>query len=334
MTIYPAILLLIALGVCSGGLAPFIVRNNLQQRYKQELRMLADQPEAIDCNSPNITENWFEQKYDQFNQTDTRTYQQHYFVNWKFHDNQTNSAQPVVFLQIGGEGEIPKRWVCLENYTYMVLAKENNAIVVQLEHRFFGKNLNMTDLSTSNLQYLTTEQALADIAAFIPAFSEANKLVNPRWVAFGGSYPGSLAAWLRIKILRCDGEDNQVHIRRMLQKCGDAFKELKKMTLTDKGRSKLSQMFHIYPPLKGVPDDITNFYGEVFNVFQGLIQYTYDARTSATLNGLNISQACNIMNENESSLVKRLADVMDWDENLESEGLRDQKSLDVRYRKA
>lgn len=57
-----------------------------------------------------------------------------------------------------------------------------------------------SDLSTKNLQYLTSQQALADLATFITAMNDKYKFSeNVRWIAFGGSYPGSLAAWLRAK---------------------------------------------------------------------------------------------------------------------------------------
>lgn len=56
------------------------------------------------------------------------------------------------------------------------------------------------DLSTKNLQYLSSEQALADLAKFITGMNKAYQLpANVKWIAFGGSYPGSLAAWLRAK---------------------------------------------------------------------------------------------------------------------------------------
>jgi hypothetical protein len=50
------------------------------------------------------------------------------------------------------------------------------------------------------LQYLTTEQALADLASIHSIVSSAYSLTaaNP-WVSFGGSYAGALSAWLRQK---------------------------------------------------------------------------------------------------------------------------------------
>lgn len=55
------------------------------------------------------------------------------------------------------------------------------------------------DLSTDNLRFLSSRQALADLAHFRTMIAEARGLTDRKWVAFGGSYPGSLAAWFRLK---------------------------------------------------------------------------------------------------------------------------------------
>jgi len=59
-------------------------------------------------------------------------------------------------------------------------------------------NLCFRDLSTDNLVYLSSEQALADVAKFIinvhKEFKETSKVIT-----FGGSYAGSLSAWMRLK---------------------------------------------------------------------------------------------------------------------------------------
>lgn len=44
--------------------------------------------------------------------------------------------------------------------------------------------------STANLKYLTSEQALADAAVFIQSINKKEKIQHPKWVVFGGSYPG------------------------------------------------------------------------------------------------------------------------------------------------
>lgn len=56
------------------------------------------------------------------------------------------------------------------------------------------------DLSVKNLVYLSSQQALADLAYFIKSVNAGYKLPNDtKWIVFGGSYGGSLAAWMRAK---------------------------------------------------------------------------------------------------------------------------------------
>ena len=45
-------------------------------------------------------------------------------------------------------------------------------------------------MSTANLKYLSSEQALADTAVFIRTINKYKGYVNPKWVTFGGSYSG------------------------------------------------------------------------------------------------------------------------------------------------
>ena len=115
-----------------------------------------------------------------------------------------NTSTPVIFINIGGEGTANKKWVCWTNYTYMKLVHKYSAIAIQLEHRFFGYSYpkftadGFGDMSTETLSLLTSQQALADLANFIQHFTYNNKpLSNAKWVAVGGSYPGSLCAWFR-----------------------------------------------------------------------------------------------------------------------------------------
>ena len=54
-------------------------------------------------------------------------------------------------------------------------------------------------MSVENLTFLNSEQALADLAAFVQAMNVKFKLSGCKWICFGGSYPGSLSAWFRLK---------------------------------------------------------------------------------------------------------------------------------------
>lgn len=57
-----------------------------------------------------------------------------------------------------------------------------------------------SNMSVANLKYLSSEQALADLAYFIVGMNKKYNLPKgTKWIAFGGSYPGNLAAWVRAK---------------------------------------------------------------------------------------------------------------------------------------
>lgn len=50
------------------------------------------------------------------------------------------------------------------------------------------------------MRYLSSEQALADVAIFHDFIVKRYQLThNNKWISFGGSYSGALSAWLRIK---------------------------------------------------------------------------------------------------------------------------------------
>lgn len=77
------------------------------------------------------------------------------------------------------------------------LAQATNGIGVVLEHRYYGTSFPTPDLSTENLRFLTTDQALADTAYFAEhvVFEglEDCELTAPNvpYIAYGGSYAGA-----------------------------------------------------------------------------------------------------------------------------------------------
>ncbi|XP_028925206.1 thymus-specific serine protease [Ornithorhynchus anatinus] len=138
------------------------------------------------------SERWFRQRLDHFNGAEGRVWEQQYFINDTFY----KTGGPV-FLMIGGEGPANPAW--MHHGTWLTYAEKLGALCLLLEHRFYGKSHPTQDLSTSNLHYLSSRQALADLAHFRTVMAEKLGLVDNKWVAFGGSYPGSLAAWFRLK---------------------------------------------------------------------------------------------------------------------------------------
>lgn len=51
-----------------------------------------------------------------------------------------------------------------------------------------------------NIVYLSADQALADTAYFVKGMQSAHNVpLTAKWILFGASYAGSLAAWMRAK---------------------------------------------------------------------------------------------------------------------------------------
>ena len=125
---------------------------------------------------------------------------------------------------INGEAACTGEWATKGQW--ISYAQENRALCFLVEHRFYGGSRPLkwvycsslpflisfgsnhfyssfstcSDTSTQSLKFLSSEQALADLAYFIEGMKGKLALPeNTKWIVFGGSYAGSLAAWLRIK---------------------------------------------------------------------------------------------------------------------------------------
>uniref|UniRef100_A0A914CWQ5 Uncharacterized protein n=1 Tax=Acrobeloides nanus TaxID=290746 RepID=A0A914CWQ5_9BILA len=143
---------------------------------------------STEASKYNVTiDQWIVQPLDHFDTSINVNWSMRYEYKEKYFQKRNDSD--IVFLLIGGEGSIPNNWICFENYTWTQLAIENKAFMFQTEHRYFGKSRPTKDMATENLKWLTMEQALADLNNFIVQMNSKFNFTNPRWVAFGGSYP-------------------------------------------------------------------------------------------------------------------------------------------------
>uniref|UniRef100_A0A0D9XLG2 Serine carboxypeptidase S28 family protein n=1 Tax=Leersia perrieri TaxID=77586 RepID=A0A0D9XLG2_9ORYZ len=145
-------------------------------------------------------ERWMDQRLDHFSPTDRRQFKQRYF---EFTDYHTGSAGGgPVFLRICGESSCDG----IPNDYLAVLAKKFGAAVVTPEHRYYGKSSPFESLTTENLRFLSSKQALFDLAAFRQYYQDtlnarynrSSGFDNP-WFVFGVSYSGALSAWFRLK---------------------------------------------------------------------------------------------------------------------------------------
>ncbi|GIQ88019.1 peptidase S28, partial [Kipferlia bialata] len=141
---------------------------------------------------------WFNsQLVDHFDKTNTDVWAQKFYVN----DTYYAPGGPVLFF-LGGEG--PESPRTLSGAFYInTFAKELGALMVAIEHRYYGESMPVDELTNEKMVYLSSAQALADFATFRAWFPTAYSMYSTTedaaWIAIGGSYSGSLAAWLRLR---------------------------------------------------------------------------------------------------------------------------------------
>uniref|UniRef100_A0A6Q2XJY7 Serine protease 16 n=1 Tax=Esox lucius TaxID=8010 RepID=A0A6Q2XJY7_ESOLU len=165
------------------------IHRNIERQISNDVQGHKDEDKPV------FQQHWISQKLDHFNGADSRAWKQKFLVTETYY----RTGGPV-FLMIGGEGPINNQWMSTDSgSTWLTYAKKLGALCFLLEHRFYGDSHPTVDLRTENLQFLSSQQALADLAHFRTVMAKQLGLTNSKWVAFGGSYPGALAAWSRLK---------------------------------------------------------------------------------------------------------------------------------------
>uniref|UniRef100_A0A914DSX9 Uncharacterized protein n=1 Tax=Acrobeloides nanus TaxID=290746 RepID=A0A914DSX9_9BILA len=323
----------------------FINGTPLRDHYAKQF---IDLDAYTDClNNPekfNVKRFNFTQPLDHFNSSETRKWSQQ--TQWRNDTFKPKSDGDIVFLLIGGEGPAPLPLICFTTYTWGQLAVEHGAFMFQLEHRYFGTSSPTSDMSVPNLKWLTTEQALADVNAFIPAMNKIFNFNKPKWVVFGGSYPGTISALLRmvypnitngniassaplwpkldmweyaVKMEEAILWESQVNStnKDCYNETKAAFEYIRNATYTATGRAELNGVFNPQPPLGSQPNfdfDATNFLAGVYDVFQWVIQYSFDERRKINTNvtDLNVANLCGYMVDQKYNYTQRLYNAYIW----------------------
>lgn len=161
-----------------------------EAQHDYQLKSMTELTTVSDFNPMSVIQDTFNQKIDHKNQNDTRTFQQRYFVSTQYAKNQNAP----VFYYICGEAEC--RGIS-PSQSFVQEAKKYNAYIVAIEHRYYGKSQPFTELTVENLQYLNTDEVMADLANFQMYMMEKNNWHGP-WIVLGGSYAGALAAYYRL----------------------------------------------------------------------------------------------------------------------------------------
>ncbi|KAI6218566.1 Peptidase S28 family-containing protein [Aphelenchoides besseyi] len=269
-------------------------------------------------NNP-IKSGYIEQKLDHFDQNDTRRFKQVFYYNNQYFN--LTEVNPVVFLYNPGEGGASQQDLDVW-WAKSVWAKKFGAAMFSLEHRFYGKSQPFDTMTVENLQYLTSEQALGDVATFIRNVNAEKGWKNARWILFGGA----MVAWTRSVYpditFAAIGSSGPVEakvdfygylqtvessLRAYDDECGDAlakaFNTVHNLSLTIEGRKKLDAAFSFTGPF-GDAEYVEEFRLMYFYLWfiaplEDAVQYTYQFES--------IKLICNVFMNSTLNDLEKLA---------------------------
>ncbi|KAK2608502.1 hypothetical protein QQS21_002964 [Conoideocrella luteorostrata] len=125
------------------------------------------------------------------------TFSQRYWYNAQYY---AGPGSPIV-LNAPGESDASDFYTTNATLPGM-FGKTNGAAVIVVEHRYWGESSPYKNLSTTNLQYLTLDNAIQDLIYFAKNVElpfDVNGTSKPDkapWVLTGCSYSGALSAWI------------------------------------------------------------------------------------------------------------------------------------------
>lgn len=140
------------------------------------------------------TTKYIEVPVDHFTFTTNATFKLRYLSNADF----WQEGGPIFFYP-GNEGSVDM-FVQGTGFLWEI-APRFGALIVFAEHRYYGESLPFGELSLLSLDYLgylTSAQTLADYVVLLDRLQKDSQIPCPV-IAFGGSYGGILAAWMRFK---------------------------------------------------------------------------------------------------------------------------------------
>ena len=121
------------------------------------------------------------QRLDHFNGMDTNVWKQRYFQNMNFYE-----AGGPIFLMVGGEYTIDEYEIARlkdgpsQAYGRLVKwAKQHKAAIFYLEHRYYGGSIPKKYEDREDFTWLSSRQALNDIAEFVQQMKQKYKLTGP-----------------------------------------------------------------------------------------------------------------------------------------------------------
>lgn len=218
-----------------------------------------------------------------------------------------------IFVYIEGESELSCRSLTSSLYMFQ-LAKQHQGLLIAVEHRYYGQSMPTNDTSMKSLAYLSSTQALADLARIIGYIKTQYNTQDSKVITVGGSYAGNLAAWFRLKYPSVTyasiassapltaktnfSEYMDVVGQAMIyfsgQNCFDAFtlaaETIQGYTLQgfgSAGMTKLEQDFQTCSPIT-TENDLAILLSDLMGNVQGTVQYNNERK--GVMNVTNICQ--------------------------------------------
>lgn len=245
-------------------------------------------------------EGYITQPLDHFNRRNNATYKQRYWINEEFWQRPGGP----VFLYIGGEAAESEFSVL--SGEHVELAQKHRSLLVSLEHRYYGASINQDGLTLEGIRFLSSQQALADLASFHMFISQKYNLTrNNTWICFGGSYPGSLSAWFRLKFPHLvyaavassapvRAELNFIDYNKVVadslsdpviggsEKCLDKVKDSFRVVESLLKAGNITQLEKDFFSCASLhpPDDYTEFVSNLADIFMGAVQYNNEMPSS------------------------------------------------------
>ncbi|XP_027342783.1 lysosomal Pro-X carboxypeptidase-like [Abrus precatorius] len=165
-------------------------------------RTLNDPPSLDANNTDNVKTFYYKQVLDHFNYRPEsyKTFQQRYLVNFNYWGGSKSSAP--IFAYLGAEEPIDNSPQVIGFLTDN--AASFNALLVYIEHRFYGKSIPFGSReealnNASTRGYFNSAQAIADYAEVIIHVKKTLHAQKSPVIVIGGSYGGMLASWFRLK---------------------------------------------------------------------------------------------------------------------------------------
>lgn len=169
---------------------------------------------VVDAEDNDVVTGFLEQPLDHFDDSWSEhvnaTLLQRYFYTNR-HVSAAPNLPTYAFLCVGGEGPALSAHALIDSVHCSGdmlelanrLSEKASVHLFALEHRYYGLSYpqffdvhgnTIPALATANLVFLSSKQALADLAHFVQT---RDLPADTKWVTFGGSYPGFLAAMAR-----------------------------------------------------------------------------------------------------------------------------------------